>query len=442
MRIIYFLAVLLVLMGWVRLEAQTPREKKILNDREKVEKEGFWIYNDLTKGFKLAQEQNKPLIVVLRCVPCEECVKLDDEILDEDKRLRPLLEKFIRVRLISTNGLDLKRFQFDYDQSFAVFFFHHDGTILGRYGTRSHRTEWKNDVSIEGLARALEKAWSWHVDFAKVKDSLQAKTGGDPLYPTPEQFPTLKDKYTARITFEKDVVRSCIHCHQIGDPLRDEAHKKGPLPAEILFPYPHPKTIGLIIDPNTCGTLTEIVKNSAAEKAGFLKGDELIRLNEQPILSIADMQWVLQQTPSEGGIVQAEILRGKEKKNLTLKLEKGWRSLEDISWRASSWGLRRMATGGMKLEPPSEEDRKSTQIKEGEMLLYARHVGEYGPHAAAKNAGFRKGDFIVAVDGKKDLLRETDFFQYVLTQKKIGDTLNVTILRDGKRLDLKLPVQP
>lgn len=426
----------------VPLQAQTPREKKILNDRDKVEKGGFWIYNDLAKGFATAKEEKKPLVVVLRCVPCEECVKLDDEILDEDKRLRPLLEKFVRVRVISTNGLDLKKFQYDYDQSFAVFFFNADGTIYGRYGTRSHRTEWKNDVSVDGLASAMEKTLTLHSDFAKAKDSLTAKTGSEPMFASPELFPTLKDKYTAKITFEKDVVRSCIHCHQIGDAIKEESRKKGPMPSEVLFPYPHPKTIGLIMNPNTCGKITEVTKGSSAEKAGFEKGDEILNLNGQPILSIADIQWVLQSTSPSGGQVKADVLRGKEKKTLTIKLEKDWRLQEDISWRASSWGLRRMATGGMKLDSPTEEDRKTTKVKEGDMLLFARHVGEYGPHAAAKNAGFKKGDFITSVDGKKDLLREADFFNYVLTKKKVGDTLAVTILRDGKPMELKLPVQP
>ena len=47
-------------------------------------------------------------------------------------------------------------FQFDTDQSFAVFLLNADGTIYGRFGTRSHRTEWYGDVSVDGLAKALQ----------------------------------------------------------------------------------------------------------------------------------------------------------------------------------------------------------------------------------------------------------------------------------------------
>src|SRR5262245_39886671 len=86
--------------------AQT-REQKVLGDRQKIEAEGFWIYNDLARGFAEAKITGKPLLVVLRCIPCEECVKLDDDVVNRNDRVRPLLDKFVRVRLVSTNGLDL-----------------------------------------------------------------------------------------------------------------------------------------------------------------------------------------------------------------------------------------------------------------------------------------------------------------------------------------------
>src|SRR5438874_10999983 len=137
--------------------AQT-REEKVRGDKAKVEADGFWIYNDLARGYAEAKKTGQPLVVALRCIPCEQCVKLDDDLVDKDERLRPLLEKFVRVRLISANGLDLSLFQFDTDQSFAVFLMNADRTIYGRFGTRSDQRSWTDDVSISGLARALEGA--------------------------------------------------------------------------------------------------------------------------------------------------------------------------------------------------------------------------------------------------------------------------------------------
>ena len=119
-------------------------------------------------------------MVVLLCLPCHECVKLDDELVDTDPVIRPLLEKFVCARQVSTNWLDLSLFQYDTDQSFAVFMFNADGTIYGRFGTRSDRTEWIGDVSVDGLAKALEGALELHENFPQVKSLLTAKRGPVP----------------------------------------------------------------------------------------------------------------------------------------------------------------------------------------------------------------------------------------------------------------------
>ncbi len=421
--------------------AQNPREKKVRDDKVKVEADGFWIYNNLPKAFAEAKKDAKPIVVVLRCLPCEECVKLDDNLVDKDPTLRPLLEKFVRVRVVSTNGLDLSLFQYDYDQSFAVFLLNADGTIYGRFGTRSHRTNWVGDVSLDGLAKALEGALDLHANYPKNKDSLTAKRGPAPLFPMPEKFPTLA-KYNSELDYKGDVVRSCIHCHQIGDAIKNHYRaKQEPLPEEVLFPYPHPKALGLILDPKERATVLKLEdskKPSYAQLAGFKPGDRIQSLNSQPLLSIADVQWVLHNTPAQGGTVKAEVLRDNKPISLTMKLEKDWRQLDDISWRSSSWGFRRMATGGLVLESP---DNRAAGVPKDGMALRVKFVGQYGEHAAAKNAGFQVGDFIIAFDGKTDLMRETDVFAHALRTRKPGDKVAVKLIRNGKELELMMPMQ-
>ncbi len=79
----------------------------MLRDREKVEARRLLDLQRPAGRFCQAKQTGKPLLVVLRCVPCEECVKLDDDLVDQDPVLRPLLEQFVCVRQVSTNGLDL-----------------------------------------------------------------------------------------------------------------------------------------------------------------------------------------------------------------------------------------------------------------------------------------------------------------------------------------------
>ena len=412
--------------------AQNAREKKVRDDKVKIEGEGFWIYNDLPKAFAEAKEKNKPLVVVLRCIPCEECVKLDDELVDKNPTLRPLLDDFVRVRVVSTNGLDLSLFQFDTDQSFAVFFLNADGAIYGRYGTRSHRTNWVGDVSIDGLAKALAGALELHKDYPKNKAVLAAKRGPAPTFPVPEKFPAL-GKYGPKLATEGNIVQSCIHCHQIGDAAKTyHRQRQEPMPESVLFPYPHPKVLGVTFKPKFAATVDAVIWKTPAAKT-LMPSDEIRMLAGQPILSVADVQWVLHQTNPAGAELPAEVIRAGKPVSVVLQLPAGWKSRDDISWRSSSWGLRRMATGGMLLETP--EEKKDT------MALRAKHVGQYGPHAAAKNAGFLAGDVIVSFDGKTDLIRETDLFAYALRKTKPGDKVAVEIERNGKRMTMSLPMQ-
>jgi serine protease Do len=435
------LALGLVLAGTAG--AQNPREKKVRDDRTKVEADGFWIYNDLPAALAEAKKTGQPLIVALRCIPCEECVKLDDDLVNKDKRVRPLLEKFIRVRIVSTNGLDLKLFQYDYDQSFAVFFLNADGTIYGRFGTRSHRTSWSDDVSIEGLARALQGALDLHAEYPKNRAELAGKTGPAPDFASPEKYPSLKDRYTAKLNYEGQVVPSCIHCHQVGDAQRQYYRSKGKaIPEQLLFSYPHPKTLGLVLDPKEKATVLRVEKKSLAAEAGFEAGDVILRLGGQPLLSMADVQWVLHQAPADGATLKAEVRRGGRTVEVTLTLPKGWRRAEDISWRASTWGLRRMASGGLLLEDLPAEERKKAGLSETGMALRVKYAGQgNGPHGAAARAGVRQGDVLVSFDGQTDLRRETDLLAYALLNRKVGDTVTATLLRDGKKIEVKLPMQ-
>jgi serine protease Do len=423
-------------------EPKKTREQKVREDRAKVESAGYWIYNDLAKGYAEARQSGRPMIVILRCIPCEECVKLDDELMDNDPKVRPLLDQFVRVRIVGTNGLDLSLFQFDTDQSFTAFLLNADGTIYGRFGTRSHRTEWVGDVSLEGLAQALEGALELHQVFPRNREILAAKRGPKPEFASPELFPELKEKFSSTLNYEGNVVQSCIHCHQIGDAMRDlHRSRKQPIPETVLFPYPHPKSIGLILDPKERATITAVTADSPAAHAGFQAGDQIRTLAGQPLLSMADVQWVLHQTSPEGGTLAAQVLRNGKESSVSLALEPGWRRRDTIAWRASSWGLRRMATGGLFTEQLSPEDRQAAGITGTGMALKVKHVGQYGPHATAKQAGFQKDDIITEFDGHADLLRECDLLAYGVTQHLPGDSVKVKIIRNGRPLELTLPLQ-
>jgi hypothetical protein len=421
--------------------AQT-RDEMVREDRRKVTEDGFWIYNDLPMAFAEAKETGKPILVVLRCIPCHECVKLDDDLVDKDPVIRPLLDQFVCARQVSTNGLDLTLFQYDTDQSFAVFMLNADGTIYGRFGTRSHRTEWLGDVSLEGLAAALQSALRLHQGYPGNRELLAGKNGGNPEVESPEKYPSLAGKFTDALNYQGDVAKSCIHCHQIGEAQREYYWRRGKaIPEQILFPYPHPKSLGLILDPKQCATVKSIEPNSIAEASGLKPGDAIESLAGQAPLSIADVQWVLHQADGNGDSIPMKITRGGQPLDLRLDLEPGWRRNGDLSWRTTSWGYRRMVSGGLRLAKIDEEKHAELDFPRDGMALLVTHVGQYGAHAAAKKAGFRKGDILVSYDGQDDLLSESALFSYALENHRAGDQVLTRVVRNGKQIELTMPIQ-
>jgi len=270
------------------------RDTKVRADKDKVGGEGFWIYDDLPRGVAQAKSSGKPLLVVFRCIPCEACAKLDEQVVERDPTVQALLDKFVCVRIPHANGMDLALFQYDYDQSWAAFFLNADLTIYGRYGTRSHRTESEHDVTLEGFAKSLEGALELHARYPADKGALAAKRGGPVDAKVPEDFPTLKGKFTAALDYRGAVAKSCIHCHQVGEAQRLVWRNAGkPIPTALMHPYPNPKILGLVMDPAQRARVLDVTAGSQAERDGFKVGDDIATFDGQPVLSIADLQWVL-----------------------------------------------------------------------------------------------------------------------------------------------------
>ena len=100
-----------------------------------------------------------------------------------------------------------------------------------------------------------------------------------------------------------------------------------------------------------------------------------------------------------------------------------------------------MATGGLVLENITAEERRLAKLPDTGMALRVKFVGQNGPHAAGKKAGFLKGDIVLSFDERKELLRETDFLAYAVTTRRPGDRVAVTVWREGKTIALILPMQ-
>ena len=356
--------------------------------------------------------------------------------------MKALMDQFVCVRLVQANRLDLTKFQFDYDLTFSVFFMNSDGTVYGRYGTRSSRKEANRELSGNGLAAAMSGALTLHQNYPKNKASLAGKQSKPTKFKTPDDFPSLKGKFKPTINYEKNTSQSCLHCHQVTDAERAIFRNAGkPIPDKLLFLYPMPQVVGLSLDPKTRATVDSVADKSSAEAAGFRKGDEILTLNGQPILSIADVQWLLHHADDTDRIVAVVRRRNGSRASLKIMLNTGWRRATDISWRVSSWPLRRMGTGGLVLKSLSTKERKRANLPESQLALRVDGMGRYGPHAAARRAGFRKGDILISFNGRTKPQSVSGLLALATQTTKPGQRIPVIVLRNGKRIKLTLPMQ-
>jgi hypothetical protein len=421
-------------------ETVADRKGAVLKDRATLENDARWIYNDYERGFAEGKRTGKPVLIVLRCIPCLACAGIDARVLLSNTELSPLLDQFVCVRVINANALDLSRFQFDFDLSFSTLIFNGDGTLYGRYGSWTHQKDPREETT-DGFRKSLETALEIHKAYPSNKESLAGKQPGPSSYKTPIEMPTLQGKYSRNLDWEGTVVQSCVHCHQIGDALRAGYRTKGDrLPSNLVYPFPGSEAIGVDLAVDQVARIKRVAPGSAADKTGLRAGDDIVSLDGQRLVSNADLSWALHNAPDTASL-KTVVQRDGKTLQLTLTLAEGWRRHADISRRVGTWSMRAMALGGMLLEELSETDRETRGLKKDQLALRAKHVGEYGEHAAAKKAGFKKDDVLVEIESSTARQSESELIGRMLRDHKPGEAIKAVVLRGNDRIELAWPIQ-
>lgn len=306
-------------------------------------------------------------------------------------------------------GADLRRFEFDYDLTWFVFFLNADGTIYGRYGGRDP-SDAEARISTKGLRYAMDRALETH----KAAPQMPA-LAGKPIQA--EDFAAAKKH------------RGCIHCHNVNEFRRAEAKNAGTWDRASVWVYPLPENVGITLDVDAGDRVKAVSTDSAAAKVGLRVGDQLLKLNGYTIASFGDATYALHKAPVKGTIPVMWLRAGKEHSGM-LEVAEGWRKT-NLTWRPSMLDILPSAPfSGDELTVAQKKalglDEKRAAIRQDETV-----------HAVLKAAGVKGGDVLIGYDGKVIEGDASKLFGYVRRNYLVGDEITINLLRDGKRVDLK-----
>ena len=390
----------------------------------------WWVYNDIPAAMAAAKEQNKPLFVTFRCVPCKDCAAFDADVANGNDKVRTFAkEHFISVRQVEMKGVDLSLFQFDHDLNWAGMFINGDGVVYARYGTQSAEGSDAYN-SIEGLLNTMQRVLDLHAGYPANKTKLAAKRGFRRTYQTAMEMQGLKNP--ARYA-EQTTRSNCIHCHNIHDAQHQAALDAGTYSPDMLYKYPLPDNIGLMIDRISGVKITTVADNSPAAVAGIKPGEDIVRMNGQPICSIADMQWVLHHLPQTATSLTVET---SQTGTHQVAMQDGWKKY-DFSWRGSMWNAPpRIQTW---LPELTDDALKKLNLPDGHGALEVRWINRQGPGGRqAMKDGLREKDIVTALAGEPIQMDSRQFNAHLRLHYKVGDTLPLTVLRNVKQVELRI----
>ncbi len=366
----------------------------------------------------------------------------------DGKALLDLLDKFVCVRMVYANGTDLSLFHFDHDLTFAAFILNADRKIYGRYGSLPDPRSGLSGVSQRGFSAALRGALELHAGYPDNAASFSGKRGPKSPVAVPEDFDTLSAYREDLEWSSRNVARSCMHCHQIGTAWLDyHRRRKEALPENVLFPWPMPNVVGLQLDVDHSARVQRVDTDSAAARAGLQKGDDIVELEGQAILSIADVQWVLHNVQAATRL-RGALLRNGERVAFTLEVDAHFRRPKKglpFRWTDRHLSLGRVSGLGLAttLRDLTDEERAERGLDRRGLALVAAAPGRGGGPGGRRGGGARaglalqEGDIIVALGGIDRRMSESDVVAFCLQEQARAATIEVTLLRGGERVEVE-----
>lgn len=327
--------------------------------------------------------------------------------------------------------VDIARFEFDFDTTWAAFTTDSKLRIYSRYGGRDEH-EPDARLSKASLLQTLRESLAAHntaTERATVRPSANSKPDDVLWHPEPKSSQTPLD-----IPLLRKNHQGCVHCHQVREYSLLQAYHDGRFNRELLFSYPLPESLGIEFDRAHGHRVTRVRDGSPA--AGQLKpGDVVTRCEDVPIRSELDLRWALQRVPASQKHLKLVVF-GEERREVELTLPTNWRQTE-LSWRKSArsvpadWGFRGAAL--------AKFERREVGLPENGLAILILSVK---PRGLAHALGLQKGDVITALAGDSRERNLDRLRSDMLRRFTPGDAVQLTVRRGTETVDLKGPFPP
>ena len=392
---------------------------------------------DLAEALREAREEDRPLFVTARCLPCQQCAAFDQDVLEGGDELSPLLARFVTLRLTRAEDLDLRLLQVEGYQDLDLSWWAHvlspDGRTYAIFGGRDEVSD-TTRVSVPALARTLERVLDHHADPRRAAWDVD---GAAPDLSAPVQTPEDLPGYAAwRARSPDAAAQSCLHCHQVAEILREPALDDGTFDKRRdVQVWPLPENVGIVLDRDDGLLVTEVLPESPAARTGLEAGDRLGAAGDRRLFGQADLRGVLHRLPMRATELRLVWSRGEQILEGTLELEPGWRATV-LDWRMS------ISQGNIGPSPgfpfPLRGPREG--VAKGRMSV-TPFFGKDAARSTAFAAGLRPHHVIVAVNGESPDLFGRSFLVWFRLEHEHGQEVTLSVLDRGqpREITYRLP---
>jgi PDZ domain len=316
------------------------------------------------------------------------------------------------------DDVDIGLFDRDWNNTLYYFIMNSDEQIYMRYGGRDSRST-DAYLNLSSLELALERGLELHGRYQR--GELKRTERPQPRFP--REIPLLVER-----TYKRN---NCVECHLIGDYQNIHREQDGKLDKLThLYRSPDIKTLGIHLDVPKGLVVKEV--RDAVEAAGMKAGDRITGLNGTPVWTFGDLQYHYDKVQRNAERIQITVDRDGKSIDLSIVLPERW-WWTDLTFR--QWTVEpRVYFESIPLT--ESEKREHGLVERGGFASRVKHVDMFAE--MTKSHELRIGDIVFGVDGvERDTVANTAEL-FVKLRKAAGETVTLDLIREGKRMQMKL----